>query len=129
MALSPTIYVQIRGTSVRANVRTREEAKLALKELKLKKKEFGLMKRTITERQKSIRVDYTDEVRTRGSMLRGGGGIGKVFRLFQTVARDGRRAQLARALAPLESEKENIETMVRAIDGVIIQLEAYILGP
>ena len=77
----------------------------------------------------AIRARYTDEVRNRGSMIRGGGGVGRVVRLFQTVARDGRRAQLAHELAPLEAEKQDIEAVVRAIDGVMIQLEAFVLKP
>lgn len=127
MGLSSASYVRIVGTTVSVNANSLAEAKLALKELKLKKKEFGIMKREVNERQKQIRASYTEEVRTRGSMVRGGGGLGKFFRAVQTASRDGKRAQLASALAPLEQEKQRIEAMIRAIDSATIQVESYLL--
>src|SRR5262249_45895765 len=47
MSIAPTKYVEIRRSSVRVHVKTRDEARMALKELKLKKKEYSLKKRTI----------------------------------------------------------------------------------
>ncbi len=127
MELANTSYVQIAGTTVNVNVNSLAEAKLALKELKLKKKEFGLQKRGVNERQKKIRASYTEEVRNRGSMIRGGGGVGKLFRVVQTISRDSKRAQLASELAPLEQEKQGIESIIRAIDSAILQVESHIL--
>ena len=103
------------------------EAKVAMKELKLKKKEFGVRKREIVTLQREIRAAYTHGVRNRGSMLRGGGGFGRVVRVFQTASRDSKRAGLANDLAPLEREKLRIETMIGAIDSLALKLEAYIL--
>ena len=121
-------FVEIVGSTVRVNASSTAEAKLALKELKLKKKEYALLKRELNLKQKEVRAAYTDEVRTRGSMLRGGGGLGKFVRLVQTVSRDGKRNQLAVALAPLEQEKQSIESIVNAIDSVMLQVETYILN-
>ncbi len=128
MDLMPTTLVRIEGDIVRYNVNNLAEAKIALKELKLKKKEFGVLKREVVARQKEIRASYTHEVRNRGSMMRGGGGLGKFVRAIQTVSRDSKRAGLANDLAPLEQEKVRIERMVGAIDSLIIRLEAYILN-
>lgn len=120
-------FVQIVGTEVRVDTNTVAEAKLAIKELKLKKKEFALQKKTITEQQKAIRAQYTSEVRSRGSMMRGGGSLGKLVRTFQGASRDNRKAQLARDLEPYEKKKQDIEAMIRAIDSAIIQVESAIL--
>lgn len=120
--------VQIIGTQVIVNTNTAAEAKLAIKELKLKKKEYSLQKKAVTEQEKLIRAQYTAEVRSRGSVMRGGGGIGKFFRVLQSSSRDSRRAQLARDLAPYENEKHEIESMMRAIDSAIIQIEAALLN-
>lgn len=128
MNLTPTAFVQIEGDTVRYNVSSLAEAKIALKELKLKKKEFGLLKREISARQKEIRTAYTHEVRSRGSVMRGGGGFGKFVRAVQTISRDSKRADLANDLAPLEREKMRIEGMVGAIDSLIIRLEAHMLS-
>ena len=75
MDLSPSTFVKIDGTRVSVAAHGTAEAKLALKELKLKKKELGVQKRVIASRQKEVRASYTDEVRTRGSMMRGGAAL------------------------------------------------------
>ena len=128
MELTAKSYVEIIGSTVHIKASSPAEAKIALKELKLKKKEYALLKRELNLEQKEIRAVYTDEVRTRGSMLRGGGGFGKFARLIQTASRDGKRHQLAAALAPLEQEKQSIESIISAIDSVSIQVETYILN-
>jgi hypothetical protein len=127
MDLALTSFVQITGSTVEVHADSLAEAKLALKELKLKRKEYMLSKRSLTARQRAIRADYTTIVRSRGSMLRGGGKLGRFFRVLQTSSRDGRRAQLARDLLPLEREKQHIDALVQAIDSAVLQLEASIL--
>lgn len=102
------------------------ELKLAMKELKLKKKELVLRKRLVAEQAKLIRASYTHEVRTRGSMVRGGGGLGGIIRAFQRVSRDSARAQLASDLAPLERQKQEIEAMIRTIDEVVLKIEIHL---
>ena len=127
MEITPSNFVKIEGTRVSVNANGLAEAKLALKELKLKKKEFGIQKKVILASQKEIRAAYTEEVRTRGSMVRGGGGVGKFFRAIQTISRDSKRSSLATDLAPLEKAKQEIEAMIHAIEHLILQIEAKIL--
>lgn len=127
MDLPQTSFVHIEGTTVRYEVNTLAEAKVALKELKLLKKGFGVIKRDVLLRQKEIRAAYTSEVRSRGSMVRGGGGVGKFIRFFQTASRDAKRAQLAADLAPLEEQKQQIEGFLGTIDRLIVGLEANML--
>lgn len=81
------------------------EAKAAIKELKLKKKEYALVKKEITQQQKLIRAEYTDKVRRQGSKVRGGGHLGSFVRSLQTYNRDSNRRALADRLAPLEQQK------------------------
>lgn len=103
------------------------EAKIAIKALKLKKKEFALTKREISQQQKIIRADYTDKVRQQGSKVRGGGSIGRFVRTVQTINRDADRRALAQRLAPLEEQKNAVDRIITAIDQAILQLERYIL--
>ena len=112
---------------LRVSARSVAEAKIAIKELKLKKKEYALMKREISQQQKQIRAEYTDQVRQRGSKLRGGGSIGHLVRTVQTINRDADRRTLAQELAPLEQQKNVIESMVNTIDQTILQVERFIL--
>jgi hypothetical protein len=125
--LIPTSFVKIEGSTVQVNATSPDEAKIALKELRLKKKEFGLIKRNFASEQKEIRVDYSNEVSTRGSKMRGGGGLGKFVRTIQTISRDIKRASTANKLTPLEQRKQEVEALIHTIDTVIIQVEAYIL--
>jgi hypothetical protein len=127
MDLAPTTFIRIEDTTVNVKANTISEAKLALKELKLKKKEYGILKRSVTEQQKAIHAEYTAEVRSRGSMVRGGGGLGKFVRAVQTISRDSKRAQLAADLSPLERQQQYIEAVLRSIDSAILQVEAHIL--
>lgn len=127
MELIPTSYVKIEGITVQVNAASTDEAKIALKELKLKKKEFGLIKRSITADLKNIRADYSNEASTRGSKMRGGGGLGKFVRTIQTISRDSNRASTANKLYPLEQQKLEVEALIHAIDTAIIQVESYIL--
>lgn len=103
------------------------EAKIAIKALKLKKKEFALTKREISQQQKIVRADYTDKVRQQGSKVRGGGSIGRFVRTVQTINRDADRRALAQRLAPLEEQKNAVDRIITAIDQTILQLERYIL--
>jgi len=112
--------IRIRADSV-------AEAKIAIKELKLKKKELGITKREITNQQQQIRASYTEDTRKQGSKFRGGGGIGKFVRSVQTASRDAARANLANQLAPLDKQKNQIDSILNAIDRAILQVEAYIL--
>jgi hypothetical protein len=112
---------------LRVSARSVAEAKIAIKELKLKKKEYALAKREISQTQKQIRAEYTDSVRQRGSKFRGGGGIGSFVRTVQTISRDVDRRSLAQELAPLEQQKNAVESMINAIDRAILQIEKFII--
>jgi hypothetical protein len=112
---------------LRVSVRTVAEAKIAIKELKLKKKEYALVKREITQRQKQIRAEYTDSVRQRGSKFSGGGSIGRLVRTVQTINRDTDRRTLAQELAPLEEQKNAVEAITNEIDQAILQVEKFII--
>jgi hypothetical protein len=103
------------------------EGKLVLKELRLMTKQLNVELKRIFVEQRSIRAQYTHYTRTRGSMLRGGGTIGRVVRVVQTISRDAERADLARQLAPLEARKENIEAMKHAITHAILDVETRLL--
>lgn len=120
--------VEIVGTQVRVNTNTLAEAKLAIKELKLRKKEYALQKRSVNEQMKAIRAQYTEDVRTRGSKAQRVGSLSKFFRTVQTISRDNHRAKLASDLAPYERKKQEIESMMIAIDSVIIKLEIAVIN-
>ena len=59
----PSNFAMIDGIRVTGNATGVAQAKLALNELKLKKKEFGIQKKLIVSRQKQICDIYTTDVR------------------------------------------------------------------
>jgi len=112
---------------INISVKSLPEAKLAIKALKLKKKEYALVKRELTQQQKMIRAEYTDKVRQQGSKVRGGGSLSRFVRTVQTANRDADRRALAQQLAPLEKQKNAVDAGITAIDQAILQLEKYIV--
>ncbi len=74
--------------SISLSIHSLPEAKLAIKQLKLWKKELGVIKRQVAEQQRGIRSEYTDQVRQQASKFRGGGGFGQFVRAVQTANRD-----------------------------------------
>ncbi|OUC13422.1 MAG: hypothetical protein B0A82_17310 [Alkalinema sp. CACIAM 70d] len=84
------------------------------------------MKREISQQQKQIKAEYTDKVRQQGSKFRGGGSIGRIVRTVQTINRDADRRALAHALAPLEQQKNTVESIINQIEQKLLQLERFI---
>lgn len=118
--------VSIQGSQIQVEVTTVAEAKLALKELKLKKKEVQAQRKEVVAQQQAIRAAYTDRVRSQGSMVRGGGWVGKLVRAGQATARDSAKRQLANDLRPLDVEKARLDGAIIAFDKVILEVETYI---
>lgn len=103
------------------------EAKLAIKQLKLKKKEWAIAKKEVATEMAQLRAARQLELARQGSMMRGGGKIGKVVREVEHASRDAARRRYANALAPLEQRKALIERQMLKIDNVIALIEARLL--
>lgn len=121
VSFTPNDEIVVRATTV-------AEAKLALKELKLKKKEQSILKRQLMEQERQIRATYTDTVRRRGSKFQGNGTIGKYVRIYQTAKNDATRSNLAVELTPLEHQKSRCEAMLQLLNKFILQVEMFILS-
>ena len=114
------------GSQISLSVNNLAEAKLAIKELRLIKKEMQIDKRRLADEIRVIRFDYSQSVKSRGPMMRGGGGFGRFIRGFQTLSRSGDRNSLASLLQPLETQKRAIDSNINQVDGAILQLERYV---
>lgn len=106
-----------------------EEAKLAIKQLKLHKKEYQLQKKAVGTQITQIRAQYRMESTQRGSMMLGGGGLGKFVRIFQRANRDTARLTKENRIVPLEQEKQRLDLLLMRIDDAIIKLEQYVNNP
>ena len=127
MPEAPTFtFVRFEGHTVRVSANSASEWRLALKEIKLLKKEFALKKRTLVNGQKTIRAAYTDQVRTRSVMVSGRGGIAGMLRAGQRWSRAMARSALAKELAPLERQKQQIEELILGLDKIALEIEQKI---
>ncbi len=99
------------------------EGKLAIKELRRFKKELNLEIRKTNAAMKEIRTNYTAMTRHRGSMVRGGGKLGKFFRGMQSFSRDLTRSGLAHDLAPHEDQKQRLSKFKHLADTLILKTE------
>jgi hypothetical protein len=104
------------------------QAKAALKELKLKRRELSLLKKQIMERERRLRADYTHRIRCQGSKVRGRGFLANIVRSLQTSSRDSARADLAQKLLPLENMKRDLEGRRAAVEYLIMQVEQVLLS-
>jgi len=127
MEFSETSVIRIENGKVHLRVTNAAEAKLAIKEIRIKKKELALFKREVVAKQRALRAAQTHSTRTQGPMMHGGGGFGRFVRAVQSASRYSDRSSLASNLAPLEDDKSRIDRDMRGFDSLTLQLESYIL--
>jgi transcription initiation factor TFIIIB Brf1 subunit/transcription initiation factor TFIIB len=119
---SKSFVTILNSGEIRISSQTIPEAKIAIKELKLKKKEYTLEKKGVIQKQKEIRANYTDAMRRRSAPST------HFFPRREIRVRDDARRDLAKALQPLEQQKNSIETKISLIDQAILHLEKFIAG-
>jgi len=110
---------------ISANFETVPEAKKAIEELQLQKKQLNLRANQISQQLNAIQAKH-GQVRS-GSRFVGGGRIGRIVRSVQSISRDTKRMQFASEMAPLKDQRQRIDSQKNAIDQVILQVEEYIL--
>lgn len=119
--------VTLRGDTVSLSFDTVAQAKLAIRQLRLMKKELGIEKKDLTTQMSEIRAGRRSQVAQQGSMVRGGGGLGRAVRTGQRVGRDADRRKHVGALAPYEEAKSEIDRRVMMIDQIILSIDQMIL--
>lgn len=127
MQLSETRFVKIDGTNISASVNSATEAKIAIKEIRQKKKEFAHIKRGLMRQKK-------DAERQAGTS-RGKKGVKTGF--FHSVrATVSRMASVAGAygtaaakmdLPRIEQECAKTDEILHNLDSVMIQIEGKLL--
>jgi hypothetical protein len=102
------------------------DAKLAIKQLKLRKKEIANVKRGAQQAINAITAERRDQLARQGRMTRGGGGLGRAIRTFEGLQRDRDKAAHERRLDPFQRQKAALDAHALDVDKVIVQLESYI---
>jgi hypothetical protein len=129
MQLAPMRYTRIDGTAVAVSVKSAEEAKAAVKELRHKKRELKFLKSALLRRQRAQRPRQGRRAK-RAKLLFWravdalGGMIGSLIELL-TVSPQERRA---RDPAEIERELRRLDETLHNIEGCILQLQGKLLS-
>lgn len=123
MQLREMRFARIDGTEVLVEVRSATEAKVAIKELRHKRKELALLKRRIAKQELRARrtVERAEAAAEREARRRG---------LLATLRRISRAFGKREALPDLDAirlDLEKTDEILHNIDSCIIQLEGRLL--
>ncbi|MFN0217404.1 MAG: hypothetical protein ACKVP4_01175 [Hyphomicrobium sp.] len=122
MKLSQARFVSILGTEVLATPSSAADAKLALKELRQKKKEYALRRRALVAQQKSARAI--------AEKAEGGAVRKKPSGVFATLGRLVRRARAVkprRELAEIDSDIAQVDEILFNLESCAVQIEGRLL--
>lgn len=130
MQLTSMKFAVIEGTEVKVAVRNAAEARAAIKELKLKRRELGLQKRVLSGKLKAAtkkaappRKSAKPSRSLTGSVLKGLGGV--VVSVANVVAGAETPADTAKSLT---RQLGDVEATVHNIDSCLIQLQGRLLA-
>jgi hypothetical protein len=129
MQLAPMRYTRIEGTAVEVSVKSADEAKAAVKELRHKKRELMFERKDLMRRKRALGLkggSKRSRKRTASTMSRAidglGGMIGGLFD-HATPAEERR----ARDTAAIEREIRRLDETLHNIEGCILQLQGKLL--
>ena len=120
-------YIQIDEDGfVSVYVNKVNQAKLALEELTLKKKELQFYKKRITEEIHQIDGSYKNYIHKQDSQ-RQVNIIRKFITDVQTLRSETKRKKMANQLASYEQKRQVVETILTSVDNTELTTEKYIL--
>lgn len=124
MQLREMRFATIVGTEVTVKVASTAEAKAAIKELRHKKKEVGLLKRRVAAELKRARAAEAKAEKTADRNRRQKGFFAALGRLSSAFRSDDHSEDVER----LEKDLVHTEEILHNIDSCIIQLEGKLLA-
>lgn len=126
MQLSETRFVKVEGTTVSATVKTASEAKIAVKEIRQKKKEYAHIKKGLMRQLKAAeRVANAAKKKSKpsGFFSRVGAAVGSMASLAGAYGTAQAKADIPR----LEIECAQADEILHNLDTVLIQIEGKLL--
>ena len=115
------------GSIVRVSAVDAAEAKLVVRELKMKKKDVQLQKKEISSEIAQMRAHHRASMAAATSPVRVGGTVGKMMRGMERVNKVTARNGLENRVVPLEQQKFQLDKNITAIDDCLLKLERFIL--
>lgn len=123
MQLRPMHYAKIEGTEVMVQVNSPAEAKAAIKELRHRKKEVGLLKKRLIRQQRDARTALEKKEATQNRKIKKGGLTGMATRLSRVLKSGTHGADLT----AIDGELRNLEQITHNIESCILQMEGRLL--
>lgn len=127
MELAATKFVKIEGTKVTVAVASAEEARLAVKELKHKKKELAYIRRGLVRQRKAVEAIAARGKRRskapQGFWQRLGAGIST---LMASPYAYGNARQIM-DIPSIEKDSARIEELLLSIDACLLQIEGKLI--
>lgn len=131
MQLSETRFVRIDGTSVSAVVNTAAEARIAVKEIRQKKREYTHIKRGLLRQRKAAEKVANAKQKGKGKGTRKSPGllsrIGSTITTVASLAGAYGDATAKMDLPRIERECAATEEILHNLDTVLIQIEGKLL--
>lgn len=123
MQLREMRFARIDGTEVIVEVKSEQQAKLAIKELRHKKKELSLLKRRIGKQEHRARrtIERAEEADARERRRRG------LFATLRRVSRVFRKRENLPDIDAIQRDLEKTDEILHNIESCIIQLEGRLL--
>lgn len=123
MQLREMRFAKIEGTEVMVSVQSAAEAKSAIKELRHKKKEIGLLKKRMQKEHSAARRAIDRDEREHARLARQRGVISSLKR----VSRIFRSNKPERDLDVIQHDLDRTDEILHNIESCIIQLEGKLL--
>lgn len=128
MQLAPTRFTRIEGTEVTVAVNSSAEAKVALKELRHKKRELAHEKRLLLRQQKSQRRQQERKNRPPSLLWRIFDPRKKLVRAVTAVVEVFRPKRPQRDAAEIARELRRIDEIAHGIDSCRLQIEGKLIN-
>ena len=114
------------GGRLQVRAETRAETKLAIEDLKLRKKELQLRRRQLRQEMQRAQAEYRGKVAARHNLTgKGRGGVGRILRIGIQAGRRSGRMQLNRTLQGLEAQRDAYDSDINELDRLIVQFAQY----
>ena len=123
MKLHEARFVSIAGTEVHAMPASAADAKIALKELRQKKKEFALRRRALLSQARTAK-SAAERAEGRSARRKPSGIISALKRLMGRA----RAAKPKRTLAELERDIAEVDEILFNLDSCAVQIEGKLLN-
>ncbi len=124
MEFSRARFIVISGDFFQLNTTGPTEDKLAMKELRIKLKEFRLYKKTLKDFQRHQKSDHAADMRKAGPVVKRTGFFGRVIGMFSSRTRAAKARALDEALSPTEHAVKIADGAIRGVESLLIRLEA-----